>query len=231
MGSLERGNHACGVALQGLLNFYLPSYFFTCFLNFEVFNFFSALCLGQLLLSWWEDALLHLQIYSDILPGLLDALCLCAFRSNIQLWPSSISNDPAPTTLLNLKSRTTSCSNRKSEHIYFVFLYHSSNGKMIGQIVYLNDCHMIHLASKYSTITIIKYFGYICFHVLHYSSTCDFHVPISSFRWENSGSDVKMDFSHSYRSTEVYLECKRRADFKALMQSQAHSDALSRQPQ
>lgn len=49
---------------------------------------------------------------------------------------------------------------------------------MTGQIVYLNDCHMIHRALKYSTTTIMKSFGT---YVLMTSPTDQSELFISPF--------------------------------------------------
>lgn len=46
------------------------------------------------------------------------------------------------------------------------------------------------------------------FHIWYNKQPCDTHIPMSSFKWENGLSDIEMDFSNEYWSTEAYLEIK-----------------------
>ena len=85
---------------------------------------------------------------------LLDTLYLHVLQNNHQPWLSSMPKILVPRTHSpNWAPELSppSCVKREFDHLYFVFLWKDflfSMEKMIGQIVYLNDCHMTHAALK-----------------------------------------------------------------------------------
>lgn len=131
-----------------LLSFYLFFSFLSWLLNCYGSHCLQTSHLGQLGPFQGLDSLAHLQVFT-----LSVTLCFHAFQSNTHLWPSCLT--PQHPGL----SRTPTCAQRGVEHLHFVSLYHSSNGKMRQTAFELWPQDTF--SFKIRKATVMKYFSYI----------------------------------------------------------------------